>query len=70
MSAIRTGSSARARSFFSAIFVLLCADLLADCEDLTQRRRGSQRSAEGSSSLRFSALFALLCPNLIAGCED
>ena len=44
------------RGRMNLFFILLCPDLIAGCEDLTQRRRGSQRFAEGSSSLRFSAL--------------
>ena len=40
-----------------AATALLCPDLIAGCEDLTQR---AQRFAEGPSSLRFSALFASL----------
>ena len=36
-----------------ALFALLCPNLIAGCEGLTQR---AQRFAEGSSSLRFSAL--------------
>ena len=41
-----------------AATALLCPDLIAGCEDLTQR---GQRFAEGPSSLRFSALFQCLC---------
>ena len=47
------GSSVRSGSCFSALFALLCPDLIAGCEDLTRR---AQRFAEGSSSLRSSAL--------------
>ena len=46
------------------VFALLYSALLAGCEDLTQRRRGTQRFAESSSSLRFSAF---LCTAI---CED
>jgi len=35
------------------------SDLLAGCEDLTQRRRDSQRVAESSFSLRFSAFLCV-----------
>jgi len=38
--------------------VQLCPDLIAGCEDLTQR---AQRFAEGSSTLRFSAISLRLC---------
>ena len=40
-------------------FALLYPALLAGGEDLTQRRRESQRIAESSSSLRFSAFLCV-----------
>ena len=57
---MKPGDSRQGRRTQSAslcfVALLLYPDLLAGCEDLTPRRRDSQRVAGSSSSLRFSAI--------------